>query len=614
MRPTTAGFALAFWFAIALNAAQSDSPRVLIDLSHEFTFRYDIFGGASYFAGADEIAKTSDFAALSVQDLEPHDVLVLSQASAPHPYEAGEIELIRRFVSEGGGLWIAANAADFRAANGSAAAYPLEAVAKAFGLSFAAARSGEYRVVDHALTVGTTSLRVDEGTTTNTLVIETGAWQPLVTDSAGQPVIAVVQYGAGRLFVSAQDAIISNPYQRPDVGNAELVRRVIKWLAEGKRGSRSRSPQYRISPEIVENVGPIRLMYPRTLRDAPGLTFMREQLQPAIQALETSIHKVRVQQELTFVALAGAGGGYSGGSEVGIAVGARREDMLMILAHEVTHSFDATGGSHPEWMHGWPSFAAIRLARLPQYGGAFAALGNGEFTSRVDAFRAYEGSHGANSLDITQVMRGDFTNSWAIGGKLMAMIEEMEHSYGPDLMPRMYRIKRRYGTGGQHSTEAMIRWLSLAAGSDLTRYFVSRGTTVMGSEARALPVVYETTPATTDDAGIPLRVASKHQFTDDVIVNFNVDMDEATFTNVFVSDDTGRTLNVAVVSLGPRTMAISPLPSWPSAGQVRVTLPATIRSRAGEALDGDGDGIAEPADSFSFAFSPIRPKRRPVRR
>jgi hypothetical protein len=81
---------LILWFAIALSFLTSrgityaqTNPRVLVDLSHEFSFRYDIFGFGGtqqYWVEQFSLDKTSTFASLRLDLLDIHDVLVMSQA------------------------------------------------------------------------------------------------------------------------------------------------------------------------------------------------------------------------------------------------------------------------------------------------------------------------------------------------------------------------------------------------------------------------------------------------------------------------------------------------------------------------------------------------------
>lgn len=599
-----AGLSL-FPLALALSLSAQDRPRVLVDLSHEFTFRYDIFGLDRYWTGPTAIDKTSSFASLTQPILLQHDVLVVSQSYTYVPFSDSELAMIESWVSGGGGLWIAGNRIAYLGAN-PGQSYPLANLSARFGASFSSSRrSGDYQVRPHALTIGVTGLRIDEGDPNNTLLLSAPEWQPLITDSVGQPVIAVRVFGQGHVMVSAQDAIISNPFQRPDIGNIALVQNIVRWLAGPATADRSRPVPGRVHPEKRVVVGSVEFLYPTTIEGVPGVEFLRNQTARILSALETSVHGVALVQSLRVLALAGAGGGYSGGAEIGIAAHSAPEPMLLVIAHELTHSFDVTGGQHPEWMHGWPSLAAMRVARLAQYGGNYQKVADEEYQSRVAAFRDYEIRNGANSLDITEVDRGVFTNAWAIGGKLMTLIEMLERAYGSDFMTRMYRIKRRYSGVMPHQTDGMIHWLSLAAGEDLFEFFRRTGARVPRT-IPTLPVVVQTNPPTADPrTWLPI---TPPDWTGAVplSVEFNTRLDSTTATSsaaqIFGNRLGRREARVALLNPTTLTLEASP-PLLPCEGTT-VVLQPLLRDRLENPVDRNGDGVSDgSADAFQWSFN-----------
>ncbi len=466
--------------AISTGAFAQGNPRVLVDLSHEFTFRFDIFGYSSdYWSATNAIEKTTSFAILNTNVLDIHDVLVTSQSYPTNSFLPGEVEMITAWVASGGGLWIAANRRGVANAFPSSA-YPLQPLAGAFGVTFnAATRQGSIVIRTHAVTAGVTNLVLDADPTDNLLSLVSGSWEVLVEDAAGSPVIVARSFGSGRVIISAQDAMISDPFQNPTISNVTLMRNLVRWLAEPRRGNRALAMPFRILPENVVSVGPFEFRYPATVVQTAGVEFVKPNMSAIIEALENSIHKVGLDQTMRFVILAG-GGGYRGGAEIGLGSDIPPAGMLQVAAHELTHSFDATSGQHPEWMHGWPSFAAIRTARLPGYGGAFQAEGDLEYQQRVAAFVGYELANGTNPLEITELDRGIGGNAWAIGGKLMRMIEELESLHGADFMPRFYRLKRRYHgrDTAPRDTSEMVRLFSLAAGADVYPFFVTKGSII----------------------------------------------------------------------------------------------------------------------------------------
>ena len=585
-------------------------PRVLVDLSHEFTFRYDIFGAdAGYWSGTNQITKTSSFRNLSEELLEVHDCLVIQQISMNTKFTEDEVRMVRTWVAAGGGLWLAGNRSSFRGANGSAA-YPLDSLAQQFGISFGnQTRQGAYRVVPHELTSGVGGLVLDEGSGSNTLQVIDAAWQPVITDGSGRPVMAVRSWGLGRVLVSAEDAILSNPYQQPTLSNVRLLQNMVRWLSEARVGKRTKPVPVRPLPENKVTVGPFDFYFPGTLTGWPGVEFLQAEAGAVVELMENQLHKVGLQQQIRFVLLASGGGGYSGGAEIGIGAGYSPATMLQVTVHELTHSFDATGGQHPEWMHGWPSLAAIRTARLPRYGGAYRQEGDGEYNSRISAYLSYESVHGLNTLDITEVNRGVGTNAWAIGGKLMWLIERLETQYGTELIPRLYRIKRLYRGDAPCDTSEMVRLFGLAAGTSVYSFFQTSGATVPVNHPVA-PVVYVTDPPAADPfTGLRLVNPAPHLAALPVSVRFNsaVQGSSVNQSTVSMTSDIRGVLPLTVTQREASLIQLMPLSGMQAGETLTVRLFPGILGLSGAALDGNGNGAAEGSgDAFTWRFRVVK--------
>jgi hypothetical protein len=256
-------------------------------------------------------------------------------------------------------------------------------------------------------------------------------------------------------------------------------------------------------------------------------------------------------------------------------------------------------------MWGWPHLAALRMARLPQFGGVYQALADVRYNITVQAYRDYEAAHGAHSLDITEVMRGRIENGLAIEGKLFVLIETLESRYGPDFMHRYYRLKRHYGTEQPADTELQIHWLSLAAGEALFDFFATEGTTL---ERRILtrPVVYSTVPATTDlNTWRPLKTSPNLVPGAPVEVVFNTDMDESTInaqTVLMVRNN--RSVGFKSALIDSRRLTLTPDVPFSPGDAVTVLLKPDIRDRRGNPLDGNGNGVDEGAnDGYGISFA-----------
>ncbi len=256
-------------------ANTNDRPNVLIDLSHEFTFRYDAFLPVGYLL-PEGYEVTHSLATLTATRLDKVDILVIEQATTAVPFTTEQIVAIQSFVQNGGSLllvgkkWAWSPSPFFP----SVTRYPLNNLVAIFGITF---RDGygttPFQVQSHEITQGVTTFD-NEGAVPGLLNVD-AASTVIVADGAGQPVFAVKEFGAGRVVVSAEDIFVSSPFTGQPLINVRFTQQLFYWLSRGKTTRYpGHTPPFRILPEHQLIQGTVTLYYTEAL--GPRATFLTD--------------------------------------------------------------------------------------------------------------------------------------------------------------------------------------------------------------------------------------------------------------------------------------------------------------------------------------------------
>jgi len=456
----------------------TESPNVLIDLSHEFTFEYDAFLPVGYLE-PDGYDITHSFETLSASTLDGMDILVIEQATTALTFDAEQIRAIMEFVQNGGGLLLVGKKWPWQPSPlfPSVTTYPINDVAAEFGCAFEDGYgAAPYQVRVHETTQGVTGFDT-RGCTPGLLAVDASS-TVLIADAAGNPVVAVREVGSGRVAMSAEDCFVSSPFTGEPLINVRLIENLFRWLSHGKTTRYpGQTPPARYLPENQQVEGTVTLYYTDTL--GARAQFLVDNY-PTVYGHLVTIMNVHPIFDFTFIALAAIGNGYSGGQEVGVGVLIDDSWVVRILAHELTHSFVEPGGL-PGYAigEGWASLAAIRVARQMGY----AIEADAERLSFEIQFRSVDPD--GTSLDLSLPIVT--ANGRAYMGKAMWVTESLEAQYGADLMARLMPLHRQWVQSGRASEpvtmDELIQMLSEIAEANLYPYFRSIGTLGIDSAA-----------------------------------------------------------------------------------------------------------------------------------
>lgn len=335
----------------------NDTPNVLVDLSHEYAFAFDWDLPWRYLAPAN-YDYTRYMATLEPTSLDSYDVLAISQFATGVAFSLNLRQAIENFVSAGGGLFLVGKGwvwPAYYSGYPPASSYPLNDLAGVFGAQLVTTTYANlpYTIRSHEVTAGVTDLD-SKGCVAGTLALDAN-WIPIIIDSAGQPIIAVRDYGSGRIFLTAEDCILGNPPI-----NTTLILNVFNWLTHGHQTRyQGNVPVQRVEPELSQTMNHVTIRYASSLGDR--YQFIQDNF-AAIYDHLTTMTAVEPGYNLTILCLATGGGGYSGGQEIGAGVLTADHSVVGLLTHEMAHSWNEPGGfPGAAFEEGWASLMAIRV-------------------------------------------------------------------------------------------------------------------------------------------------------------------------------------------------------------------------------------------------------------
>lgn len=224
---------------------------------------------------------------------------------------------------------------------------------------------------------------------------------------------------------------------------------------------------YRILPENLIQRESVKLYFASAL--GGRVSFILETF-PRIYLELKKLMWVDVLFNLSIIALATAGGGYSGGAEIGVPTLAEDSGLVRVIAHEMTHSWVLPVPLPGAGNEGWASLAAMKVARNMNY----SEEANAERQYFDSVFRQADPS--GTLLDISYMPPGPPENQPYMG-KFMWVIESLESVYGADFMGRFMQSERT-ASNVCSTIDHMVFYMSLVADKDLYQWFREIGTTV----------------------------------------------------------------------------------------------------------------------------------------
>lgn len=433
-------------------------PAVLVDRSHEWLFAYDDL--------ADRMLCPAGFRTLlcdasldAKARLSKFDVVMVQQTGTSFEYTAAEVGLLKKYVQAGGSLLIVGNPRR-----------PIANVARAFGFELRAQavrlplRPAPWLVesygADEKIVAGGTAcaLRHPEQA------------KPVIVDSRGTPVAAVLSVGQGRVLCFADDGPYWDFCSRRDKNGkvTDVATTVALFRCLSKR-----PPSQKPAPPAGRMPAEGELTLPGLLvRFSRPVAVKGKALLAAIPRIAASVAKRNGTRapgdRITVNVLATAGGGYSGGATIGVQCDGDMANNVAVIAHEMTHSW--TGHLPGILGEGWASMVGMRITAELGY----TAAAKRERKLWQDTFENAKKAGKKLEFAKAEIDRSLFG---PCEGKMMALVEHLESKYGADFMPRFLRITRALKPKQCPSIREVLYYFSLTAGEDLSELYRKAGIT-----------------------------------------------------------------------------------------------------------------------------------------
>lgn len=449
------------------------TTNVLVDLSHQFTFVYDIFSGhAPYWdPGFSRTAGHADLASNRLA-LEAYDIAIIDEEDSGVAFGEDETQRLLSWVRQGGGRLVLISR--------GTAGLPLASLGSRFGIDFPTTPAAKpYVVRPHPATAGVDAFVAASGAPPATVLRTSCKCDVLVADARQQPVVLACPQGAGKVIAISEPAFIANPYVQAII-NVQFTKQLMAWLGPRKRPEAT--VPWRILPDLERPLaGGARLFYTARTAGAPFVSLVESQhakIDAELQRL-TGLQNV---YQMTFVALPCPGGGYSGGAEVGVCAFESVGGLTLVFAHELMHSFD-NPNPPPEMMHPVVSYVAGKVGAA--LGGAAATAAAAEKQAWDAGFKAADPT--GRALDVTNETLFDRR------GKMYWIIGRLEGTYpfsttnlydfpiaarDPTNVLKRYYQRKRADVGYSATPTNIVRLLSIAACRDLFPDFRAVGTTL----------------------------------------------------------------------------------------------------------------------------------------
>lgn len=452
-----AALAAAILLGPAAPAQAAPGVHAVVDLAHEFSFYGD---GRFHRQYLHDQAGATSWGALYNFDLSNANLLVLLGCDEHLAYVPRDVETIRAFLRDGGGVLLL----------GSAGAKPQNELARHFGCEFGARMSGRPKALDPAITGavagGGDTLRLGDAQ----------VWEVLVADAGGAPLLARRRFGKGTLVVGARGLAGSNPDASDNI-NAAWWRPLLVRTAAGKAIDPARPPASRglAESDNREQAGNLTLHYSDYLKPhASEMLAIYQRCQPVIEKRMGVPLSEGMASEVGL--LATGSGGFSSGRMIGLAVfwggfPERQDSMIEFITHETTHSWVLP---FPEI---WNEPIATYVGNLVMADMGYPEEGERRIretiarATRIDpTLRAYD-IDGTSRTGAPKLEGGKATDMhW---GKTFWIFEELRRQQ-PDILARYFQAKRRLakpGTLRTYDANATVAVLSAAANRDLFPWF-----------------------------------------------------------------------------------------------------------------------------------------------
>jgi hypothetical protein len=472
-------------------AAQAKPPAtanrdlsILVDTSMEFLFVYDHLAG---FLRGEGYTVTQNRGTLRPALLDDYDLVLIQQLTTSLKFDPAFVTALERWVRDGGRLLIVGHGVQWRDYNrDSQTGLPLNALAQPFGFRFIESKKGQFPLkgTAHPIAAGLTSISADKYDPRGRIwgpgwleahgvgLIETQSADPVIVDAAGDVVMAARKLGQGRVVAFTGKRLLwgcmPESSIQHDEDNIALVRSTLAWLLEGRppRDHLEQLADLR-HPDIELKGKRTSIRTTEVLRPHAQRTL--DQFDRVYDVLY-DYFKVPAYSDLKINALAGAGGGWRAGDEIGIAVLASDDGIKSLLLWEMTNGWGPP--IPPSWVEMWALHTGQVLSGRLGLGSPAQRM----LTRHKDMQDVVAIDPTLDQLDLADP--GDEKTHRKVLAKASAVVEQLERMH-PGFIPRLCRIHRaREGWTEAVPMQEFVYLCSLAAGADLYPYFQSLGTTV----------------------------------------------------------------------------------------------------------------------------------------
>lgn len=459
--------------AAAAPAPETPTARVhsITDIAHEFTFYFDGRFGANYVTPAGG-ADARNWAALRHADFARANLIVLQAGASMCPFPKEDVDAVRAFLAEGGGVAILGEHALFKGEK----EYRLNEIAREFGAEFVATRAEEPLAA--APELGADAVRTYGGATI--ALAKPADWKVLIADARGRPVMARRAVGKGSVLVCSRALVGRNPDAKDPI-NDGWWQPLLRDLAAGKAVDPAHPPRDTMPEIIVEKEG-LKIQYSEYLAPYADATFaIYTRVRPVMERLLGVPPAKGMMGSL--ILLPTGGGGFSSGATVGLGIWwggfpEKTYGMMELLGHEATHSW-VLPFAEPLWNEGIATYVGILVGReLGEAAEAGAALKNW-----LDACTR----HDPDMTKYDLAARRGVPHEVAMA-KPMWIWEQLRKEK-PDILARYFQLKRKLvdpAKRARYTADDSVEVLSRAMGRDLFPWFVSLGISVDKSRVEDL--------------------------------------------------------------------------------------------------------------------------------
>lgn len=408
------------------------------------------------------------------------NVIFTYQFGKWQPYTAEERAALVDFVKNGGGLVMIGKAGD-------SAGFPLSDLASEFGAQFSDTPGpAPVELADDPL-VKDVPLPPEAGGRVRTFRIA-GDWRPLIKAGDGTAVVALREFGKGRVCVIGDDYALQWGKKEGEPTNVAFFAGLIKWAAGGSPpigGSRDVPFEYggvggAIYPELEEQVAGLTVFY--AANQQPGVVrIARERLHEVKDLLDKMLPSPPPPADAMYLCLAaGTGGGwavnaYTPKDASVCAVETDENGILSVIAHELAHTMPGPAASDGSLGGYLPDiFSEAHAGWFQRKVGI--ELDWEKPTVHAQSIASWDPS--CTEIDIANPPEGQGWLAWV---KIWWIWQVFDYRYGAGWYPKwMQIIHETYKNDREHrlTMDEAVATMSRAVGEDLFPFFQKVGTTV----------------------------------------------------------------------------------------------------------------------------------------